>query len=262
KNTIKRLSNKVALITGAGSGIGRATSLRYAKEGAKIIVVDMNIETAEETVKMIKNEINGDAIAIECDISIKDKVKSMVEQAYRQFPRIDILFNNAGIGTLSYGELVNISEITWDKVMNVNLRGNWLVSKFVVKRMKKQDILGELRGKIINNASLLGKVPTSPVGVYSITKAGLIAMTKIFAQELAPHKITVNAICPGFMLTGIFMNDERAINEMIRFWGKPILLERTGTATDVANTMFFLASDDSNYLTGQAISCDGGCTAI
>ncbi|MFX1450038.1 MAG: SDR family NAD(P)-dependent oxidoreductase [Promethearchaeota archaeon] len=260
KNNNKRLKNKVALITGAGSGIGRATSLRFAKEGAKVIVTDINLETAQETVKLIKEDLQGEAIAIGCDISNKNEVKSMVKQAYDDFARIDILFNNAGLGTYSLGELTSINEKIWDEVINVNLRGTWLVSKFIAKNMKKQDIVGELRGKIINNASMAGVIPSTPLGVYSISKAGIIAMTKIFAQELAPFKITVNSICPGFHVTGVYLNDERLIEEALRMWGRSIPLERIGTAEDVANVMFFLASDDSNYLTGQSISCDGGCT--
>ncbi|MFX0134817.1 MAG: SDR family NAD(P)-dependent oxidoreductase [Candidatus Hodarchaeota archaeon] len=260
KDGNKRLNNKIALITGAGSGIGRATSLRFAKEGAKVIVTDINEETAQETVELIKTEIEGKAIAIGCDISNKNDVKSMVKQASDQFTRIDILFNNAGIGTYSLGELTNINLKIWDEVMNVNLRGTWLVSKFIAKEMKKQDIVGELRGKIINNASMAGVIPSTPLGVYSISKAGVIAMTKIFAQELAPFKITVNAICPGFHVTGVYFNDERFIEKALQYWGRSIPLERIGTAEDVANVMFFLASDDSNYLTGQSISCDGGCS--
>ena len=256
----KRLSNKVALITGAGSGIGRATSLRFAEEGAKIIVTDINEETAQETVKLIKTKMNGDAIAIGCDISNKNDVKSMVKQASDQFARIDILFNNAGIGTYSLGELTNINEKIWDEVMNVNLRGTWLVSKFVVKKMKKQEIIGELRGKIINNASMAGVIPSTPLGVYSISKAGVLAMTRIFAQELAPFKITVNSVCPGFHVTGVYLNDERLIEKALDLWGRAIPLERIGTAEDVANVLFFLASDDSNYLTGQSVNCDGGCS--
>jgi len=261
-NESRRLSSKIVLITGAGSGFGRATSLRFAKEGASIIAVDRNIATAEETVNMIKTDFGTKTIPIKCDISNKDEVKEMGKQVFENFPRLDILINNAGIGTFSYGELSTLSEKTWDEVMNVNLRGTWLVTKELVKRMKKQDLVGELRGKIIIVSSLAGKMPSTPLGAYSISKAGLNAMTQVLAQELAPLKITVNGICPGFHVTAIYLNDENLVKQAVQWWGRKIPLERIGTADDIARVLFFLASDDSNYMTGQSLNCDGGCSAI
>ena len=258
----RRLYNKIALITGAGSGFGRATSLRFAEEGASVIAVDRNMDTAEETVNMILKDFETKALAIKCDISNKDEIKEMGKQVFENFPRLDILINNAGIGTFSYGELSTLSEKVWDEVMNVNLRGTWLVTKELVKRMKKQDLVGELRGKIIIVSSLAGKMPSTPLGAYSISKAGLIAMTQVLAQELAPSKITVNGICPGFHLTAIYLNDANLVKQAVQWWGRKIPLERIGTADDVAKVLFFLASDDSNYMTGQSLNCDGGCSAI
>jgi NAD(P)-dependent dehydrogenase (short-subunit alcohol dehydrogenase family) len=261
-NESRRLSNKVVLITGAGSGFGRATSLRFAKEGASIIAVDRNIATAEETVTLIKKDFTTKTIPIKCDISNKEDVKEMGKQVFENFPRLDILINNAGIGTFSFGELTTLPEKTWDEVMNVNLRGTWLVTKELVKRMKKQDMIGELRGKIIIVSSLAGKIPSTPLGAYSISKAGLNAMTQILAQELAPLKITVNGICPGFHVTAIYLNDPELVKKAVQWWGRKIPLERIGTADDIARVLFFLASDDSNYMTGQSLNCDGGCSAI
>ncbi|MHA1265345.1 MAG: SDR family NAD(P)-dependent oxidoreductase [Candidatus Helarchaeota archaeon] len=186
-------------------------------------------------------------------------VKAMAKEIFQTFSRLDILINNAGIGTFSYGELYRIKEKVWDEVLDVNLKGTWLVTKELVKRMKKQELTGELRGKIINVASLAGKVPSPPLGVYSISKAGIIAMTQIFAKELAPFKITVNSVCPGFHVTGIYLNDPNLVRQAAEMWAGKILLERIGTATDVANVLFFLASDDANYITGQSINCGGGC---
>lgn len=262
-NESRRLVNKIVLITGAGSGFGRATSLRFAKEGASVIAVDRNIATAEETVSMIKKDFTGiKAIPLKCDISNKDEVKEMGKQVFENFSRLDILINNAGIGTFSFGELSTLPEKTWDEVMNVNLRGTWLVTKDLVKRMKKQDLVGEIRGKIIIVSSLAGKIPSTPLGAYSISKAGLIAMTQVLAQELAPSKITVNGICPGFHVTAIYLNDPELVKKAVQWWGRKIPLERIGTADDVARVLFFLASDDSNYMTGQSLNCDGGCSAI
>jgi len=258
----KRLYNKIALITGAGSGFGRATSLRFAEEGASVIAVDKNLDTAEETISMIKKDFPTNALAIKCDISNKDEIKEMAKQVFENFSRLDILINNAGIGTFSYGKLSTLSEKVWDEVMNVNLRGTWLVTKELVKRMKKQELVGEIRGKIIIVSSLAGKMPSTPLGAYSISKAGLIAMTQVLAQELAPLKITVNGICPGFHVTAIYLNDENLVKQAVQWWGRKIPLERIGTADDVAKVLFFLASDDSNYMTGQSLNCDGGCSAI
>ncbi len=255
----KRLLNKVALITGAGSGFGRATSIRFAREGASVIAVDINGKTAEETVNLIKNETEGKAISICCDISNLEDIKNAVKITFDEFPRLDILINNAGVGNTSFGPLYRITEKIWDDVMAINLRGTWLMSKEFIKKMKKQEIIDELRGKVINVSSLAGKLPTPPLGVYSISKAGIIAMTQVFAQELGPHKISVNAVCPGFHVTGIYLNDPNLVTQASKMWAGKICLERIGTADDVANVLFFLASEDSNYMTGQSLNCGGGC---
>ncbi|NHI92952.1 MAG: SDR family oxidoreductase [Candidatus Lokiarchaeota archaeon] len=254
----KRLLNKIALITGAGSGFGRATSLRFAREGASVIAVDINAISNEETIKLIKKEVGGKTLAIKCDISNISEIKSAVKLVYKEFPRLDMLVNNAGIGG-PIGPLSSISEKAWDGLMNINLRGTWLMSREFIKKMKKQELEGELRGKIINVSSLVGKIPSSPLGVYSITKAGIIAMTQIFAQELGPHKITVNAVCPGFHVTGAYFNDPNITKKASEIWSGRICLERIGTAEDVSNVLFFLASEDSNYMTGQSLNCGGGC---
>lgn len=258
----QRLQNKIALITGAGSGFGRATSIRFAKEGATIIAVDRDLPSAETTVAMTKKDFAQDALAIKCDISNKAEVTAMGKEVFEKFPRLDILINNAGIAGSSIGDLSSLSDKAWDEVINVNLRGTWLMTREFARRMKKQDLAGELRGKIIIVSSYAGRFPLTPLGAYSISKAGLIAMTQVFAQELAPFKITVNTICPGFHLTGIYLNDEKTVKEGLKWSGRNIPLERIGTAEDVANLMFFLASEDSNYITGQSIGVDGGCSAV
>ena len=254
----KRLFNRIVLITGAGSGFGRAACLRFAKEGASVIAVDINPSTNEKTIEMIKKETNRKALAIKCDISKIYEIKSAVKLVFEAFPRLDILINNAGVGG-PIGPLFRISEKAWDDLMNINLRGTWLMSREFIKKMKKQELNSELRGKIINVSSLVGKIPSSPLGVYSITKAGIIAMTQVFAQELGKHKITVNAVCPGFHVTGAYFNDPKITKQASEFWSGKISLKRIGTADDVANVLFFLASDDSNYITGQSLNCGGGC---
>ena len=255
----KRLLNKTILITGAGSGFGRATSLRFAREGATVVSTDINKATAEETTELIKKEVGGKSLGIKLDISNLSDIKSAIKLVYEKFPRLDILINNAGVGNTSFGPLYKISEKVWDITMNINLRGTWLMSREFIKKMKKQELMGELRGKIINVSSLAGKLPTPPLGVYSISKAGIIAMTQVFAQELGKHKITVNAVCPGFHVTGIYLNDPNLVKQASEMWSGKICLERIGSADDVAKVLFFLASDDSNYMTGQSLNCGGGC---
>nr|MDO8082389.1 SDR family NAD(P)-dependent oxidoreductase [Candidatus Freyarchaeota archaeon] len=253
----QRLSGRAALVTGSGSGIGRAISLRYAREGANIIVNDINLEGANETAKMIK-ELGRKAMVIKADVSKSAEVEAMVEKAYKDWGRIDILVNNAGISGIPY-LIIEEPEPEWDRVMNTNLKGTWLCSKFVALRMLKQEKkFGPLRGKIINTASIAGKTAFSHIGAYSASKFGVIGLTQVFAKELAPD-ITVNAICPGFHVTGIYLNSEEVIRESMKQFKSPeILVGRIGKAEDVAPLATFLASNDSDYMTGQAINIDGG----
>ncbi|MHA1579722.1 MAG: SDR family NAD(P)-dependent oxidoreductase [Candidatus Freyarchaeota archaeon] len=197
----QRLGGRVALITGAGSGVGRAISVRYAKEGADILVNDINLEGANETAKMIR-ELGRKALVIWADVGNSAEVEAMVEKAYNEWGRIDILVNNAGISRLPY-LIIEQTEVEWDRVINTNLKGTWLCSKFVALRMLKQEKrFGSLRGKIINIASIAGKTALPHIGAYCASKFGVIGLTQVLAKELAPD-ITVNAICPGFHVTGI-----------------------------------------------------------
>jgi NAD(P)-dependent dehydrogenase (short-subunit alcohol dehydrogenase family) len=253
----QRLGGRIALVTGAGSGIGRAISLRYAREGADIIVDDINLEGANETAKGIE-ELGRKAMVIRADVGVSAEVEAMLERAYGEWGRIDIMVNNAGISGLPY-VLIEQTEEEWDRVMNTNLKGAWLCSKFAAIRMLKQEMkFGSLKGKIINVASIAGKTATPHIGAYSASKFGVIAVTQVFAKELAPD-ITVNAICPGFHVTGIYFNSEEVVRGSMETFKSPeILLERLGRAEDVAPLAAFLASEDSDYMTGQAINIDGG----
>ena len=253
----QRLAGRIALVTGSGSGIGRAISLRYAREGADIIVNDINLEGANETARGIE-ELGRKAMVIRADVGVSAEVEAMLERAYREWGRIDIMVNNAGISGLPY-VLIEQTEEEWDRVMNTNLKGVWLCSKFAAIRMLEQERkFGSLRGKIINIASIVGKTATSHIGAYSTSKFGVIAVTQVFAKELAPD-ITVNAICPGFHVTGIYFNSEEVVRGSMKTFKAPeILLERLGKAEDVAPLAAFLASEDSDYMTGQAVNIDGG----
>jgi len=256
----QRLSGRVALVTGSGSGIGRAISLRFSSEGANIIANDMNEKTAEETGEMIK-KLGRRVLVIKADVSKSNEVTAMTREAYEKFGRVDILVNNAGISGIPY-KLIDLPEEEWDHVMGVNLTGTWLVSKAVCKQMQKQEPIkgSELRGKVINISSIAGKNGSPTIGCYAASKAGIISLTQTMALELTP-RITVNAICPGFHLTNIYrMNEDLIKAAIILYSPRPIPLKRIGLADDVANVAAFLASADSDYMTGQAVNVDGGIT--
>jgi NAD(P)-dependent dehydrogenase (short-subunit alcohol dehydrogenase family) len=258
----QRLSNRVALVTGSGSGIGRAISVRFASEGAAIVINDVDEKTALETRQMIE-KLGKKAIVVKADISKSAEVEAMAKAAYEKFGRVDILVNNAGVSGTPY-KLIDLPEKEWDEVMAVNLRGTWLVSKAICKRMLKQEPAkgSTLLGKVINISSIAGKTGEQTIGCYSATKAGIIAVTQAMARELGP-KITVNALCPGFILTNIYLNKEEVVMGGARIFENihtvgEIPMKRIGQPEDVANVATFLASTDSDYMTGQAINICGG----
>jgi NAD(P)-dependent dehydrogenase (short-subunit alcohol dehydrogenase family) len=258
----QRLSGRVALVTGCGSGIGRATCVRFASEGAAVVGNDVDEKTALETRQMIE-KLGKKAIVIKADISKSNEVEEIAKEAYEKFGRVDILVNNAGVSGTPY-KLIDLPEKEWDEVMGVNLRGTWLVSKVICKRMLKQEPAkgSALLGKVINISSIAGKTGQQTIGCYSATKAGIIALTQAMARELGP-KITVNAICPGFILTNIYRNSEDLLKAAAKLFSNihtvgEIPMKRIGQPEDVANVAAFLASTDSDYMTGQAINICGG----
>ncbi|MHA1378896.1 MAG: SDR family NAD(P)-dependent oxidoreductase [Candidatus Helarchaeota archaeon] len=249
------MNKRNILITGAGSGFGRAMAIRFAKEGNNLILNDANKDKLNETEELLK-PYDIKTLLYVGDISNSDFVKSMIENSVEEFKLLHVAINNAGIS----GDPMNtidLPEQELDRVMNVNFKGTWLVSKYSAKKMKKQKELKPIRGKIINIASIAGKTPQKMIGAYSCSKAAIIALTKVLAKELAP-RITVNAICPGFHLTGIYKNDPKFIEEVLKIRNITPLLKRIGTAEDITGMASFLVSDDSNYMTGQIINVDGG----
>lgn len=253
----KRLKDKVCLITGAGSGIGRGISLRYAKEGASLVICDLNLETVEETKKLIEDKYKDiKIITSKTDISKEDQVKKLVELTYENFENLHVLVNNAGIGGPETN-LIKVKAKDFDNVMNINLRGTWLMCKYFGLKMRRQKELKPLRGKIINMASAAGKEGHPLIGAYSITKFGVIGLTQSLAKDLAPH-ITVNAICPGMIKTNIYLENEEVMETALNEYKFHLWMKRWGKPEDVANVAYFLASNDSNYMTGQAINIGGG----
>jgi 3-oxoacyl-[acyl-carrier protein] reductase len=249
------VDNKNILITGSGSGLGRAMAIRLAEEGYNIILNGRTESKLIETKNMLK-KFNVETLIKVGNVSDSKFVESMISEIVNEQKVLHGVINNAGIGG-GFSSILDITEDNMQKIMDINFKGAWLVSKYAAKFMKKQRDLKPLRGKIINVSSIAGLEPMPGIGIYSCSKAAMISLTKVLAKELAPI-ITANAICPGYHVTPIYKNDPNLIRN---FWNainmKP-LLKRVGTAEDVTGLISFLISDDSNYMTGQIISVCGG----
>ena len=230
-------------------------AIRLAKEGYSIILNGRTESKLIETKDMLK-KFNTNTLIKVGDVSDSKFVESMISEIVDEWEVLYGAINNAGI-SMGLTSILDIKEDDMQKIMDINFKGAWLVSKYAAKIMKKQRELKPLRGKIINVSSFLGLEPAPGVGIYSCSKAAIIALTKVLAKELAPT-ITANAICPGYHVTPIYNDDPNLIQS---FWDssnmKP-LLKRVGTAEDVTGLISYLVSDDSNYMTGQTISICGG----
>ncbi|MBY8981108.1 MAG: SDR family oxidoreductase [Candidatus Lokiarchaeota archaeon] len=256
----KILEGKGALITGGASGFGRGVAYAFAERGADLVLVDINEDLLEETSKKIREKTKRKVVPIVCDVSKSDQVEAMAKQAFQELDNVFVLFNNAGVGYPYGADLLRTKEKDWDRILNINLKGQWLVSKFVSKRMKKQTF-EPLAGKIIHTASIAGMKVDNKTPVYTISKVGIIAMVQMLAQSLAP-KITVNSISPGYHITGIYDNREDAVKIIMDDGHVKTPLNRLGTVEDVVNVLLFLASNLSDFITGHNFPIDGGITEV
>ena len=249
-----QLDGKVALITGAGSGIGRASALVFAREGAKVALADIVVEGGEETVRMVK-EAGGEAFFIKADVSNAAEVEAMVNTVVETYGRIDCAYNNAGIE----GQLASTDEYAedmFDKVIGINLTGVWLCMKYELPHMLKQG-----SGAIVNTASGAGLIGVAGMSAYVASKHGVVGLTKTAALEYAKSGIRVNAVCPGLIQTPMV---ERITNGHPQLGEALVAAEpigRTGKPEEIAESVVWMCSDAASFVTGHAMSVDGGFVA-
>ncbi|PYV14949.1 MAG: short-chain dehydrogenase [Acidobacteria bacterium] len=246
-----RVKDKIAVVTGAGSGIGRASACALSREGARVVVVDLHEDAARETCEVIRAS-GGAAFACQADTSTGEGAEEMISRAVREFGSLDVLHNNAGIAVR--GTVTEQDEESWDRCVRVNLKTVYLGSKHAIPRMLERG------GSIINTSSVTGLIGFRNRAVYAMTKAGIVSLTRSMALDYARSGIRVNCICPGFVRTPLIeqllQNPEKA-KRLTAIHP----LGRLGTPEDVAHAVVFLASDESAWMTGQALVVDGGLTA-
>ena len=249
-----RLDGKVTIITGAGSGMGRAGALLFAKEGAKVVVADIAVPNGEETVKMIR-EADGEAIFVKTDLSKTEDIQNMVKMTIDAYGKLDVLYNNAAIGEPTVECTADCTEENWNKVLGVNLKGAWLAMKYAIPEMLKVG-----GGSIINVASQAATRGNFGITAYTTSKGGLLSLSRNTAIEYAEKNIRVNVLEPGYIATPIlepFMKDPEFSRRVID--GTP--QRRLGKPEEVAYVAVLLASDECPHMTGAELAIDGGITA-
>lgn len=242
-----RLQDKVAIITGAGRGIGQATAVKFANEGAKVVVCDLHPESVEETVALCK-ETRGDAFGYVADVRDVQSLRNMVDATVKKWGRVDCLVNNAGV--VADAQIKNMTEDQFDRVIEINLKGVYNCTKAVVDTMLKQQ-----SGVILNASSIVGLYGNFGQTNYAASKFGVIGMMKTWARELGRKGIRANAVCPGFIATSILSTIPEKV---LRALEEKVPMGRLGKPEEVASTFAFLASDEASYINGAVIEVSGG----
>lgn len=245
------VKDKVALITGGSSGIGRGTALVFAREGAKVAIADIQVEEGHETVRMVK-EAGGEALFVKCDVSVAAEVKTAIEKVVETFGRLDCGFNNAGIES-AMAKTADCTEEDWDRVIEVNLKGAWLCMKYEIPQMLKQG-----SGAIVNTASIGGVVGLGGMSNYCASKGGIIQLTRTAALEYARSGIRINAICPGGINTPM---SKRLVKQPMMSETRGNAMRRWGKPQEVGEAVVWLCSDAASFVTGHTMAVDAGFLA-
>ena len=251
---VDSLREKVALVTGGGSGIGRASCLAFAREGARVAVADVGLSGAEETVRLVEG-VGGRGVALQVDVTKSGEVEALVDKVVAEFGRLDCAFNNAGVG----GEVMNTHEYPeddWDRVLDVNLKGVWLCMKYEIPVMLKQ-----AGGAIVNTASIYGLSGAGGYIAYNAAKHGVVGVTKTAALEYAEVGVRVNAVCPGYILTPMTIPGIEANPELERRMVSQTPMGRMGKPEEIAEAVVWLCSDAASFVTGHTMTSDGGYMA-
>jgi NAD(P)-dependent dehydrogenase (short-subunit alcohol dehydrogenase family) len=252
----RQLDGKVALVTGGASGIGRATALALAREGAKLIIADRNDEGGRQTVHII-TEQGGDATFVQVDVTQARQVEAMISTTVATYGRLDCAHNNAGVGARPRALLHELTEESWDRVLSINLKGVWLCMKYEIIQMLKQG-----GGAIVNTASIMGLVGSwSRSGAYNASKHGVVGLTKTAALEYATAGIRVNAVCPGYIRTPLIEEALTSNPEMEAQIVARHPVGRMGRPEEIAEAVVWLCSDAASFVTGHTMTVDGGYVA-
>jgi NAD(P)-dependent dehydrogenase (short-subunit alcohol dehydrogenase family) len=249
-----RLEGKIALVTGGSSGIGRASALTFAREGAKVVVADVDVEGGEGTAQMIEKN-GGEALFIKTDVSKGAEVEALVKGVIETHGKLDCAFNNAGIES-SLTSTVKFTEEEWDRVMGINLKGVWLCMKYEIPQMLQNG-----GGAIVNTSSVAGLVGTPGVSAYAASKHGVIGLTKTAALEYARRGIRINAVCPGWIHTAMVERSLAEYPEMEKQFVDMEPVGRMGMPAEIAEAVVWLCSDAASFVTGHAMAVDGGAVA-